>query len=170
MTRGEKIIQALTEGKLRISKDFRIATLTTILQRQGLLARSEDLDEILATGEGGPTGRSLPEPMKSFETWFLGRVAQSVDAGKVAANLLMKLQAEFAAARATSQEASRSIAIRDIAEIAGIDQKRAAETLAAIEAQPTVAQEKLMRRIAETWLEGQREGHRSRGSGWRSRG
>lgn len=170
MTRGEKIIQALSGGKLRISKAFRIATLTTILQRQGLLARSEDPDEILAPGEGGPTGRSLPEPMKSFETWFLGRVAQAVHAGEVAANLLMKLQAEFATARATPQEAGRAIAIREIAEIAGIDQKRAAETLAAIEAQPTAAQEKLMRRIAEAWLEGQREGRRSRGSGWRSRG
>lgn len=40
--------------------------------------------------------------------------------------------------------------------------EQAGETLAAIEAQPTITRELLMRRFVETWLEGQRKAYQSR--------
>lgn len=43
-----------------------------------------------------------------------------------------------------------------IADLAGVGETQAAETLATIEAQPTVTRELLMRRFVEAWLEGQR--------------
>ena len=49
-------------------------------------------------------------------------------------------------------------AVRQIADLAGVDQEKAAEALPAIEAQRAVTRELLMRRIAEKWLEGQRRG------------
>lgn len=41
----------------------------------------------------------------------------------------------------------------------GIPVTQAARGLAALEAQPTVTRELLMRRIAETWAEGQRRAY-----------
>lgn len=71
---------------------------------------------------------------------------------------LYKLQVEFEAARerAQEQEARYAVAVRLIADIAGISEERAAAALAAIEAQPMMPRESLMRRIAEAWLDGQR--------------
>ena len=97
--------------------------------------------------------------MESFETWLLRRVAQAVEAGEVPAALLTNLQAALEAGRAVSQEAGHAAAIRQIADIAEIPEKQAAEALAKIEAQPTVTRELLMRRIAEAWLEGQRRAY-----------
>lgn len=44
---------------------------------------------------------------------------------------------------------------------AGGSLEQAEESLSALEAQPSVTWERLMRRIAEAWLEGQREAYRS---------
>jgi DNA-directed RNA polymerase specialized sigma subunit len=101
--------------------------------------------------------------MESFEIWLLRRVGQAVEAGEVPVKVLMDLQAALEAARAISQEAGHAAAIGEIADIAGIPEEQAAETLAAIEAQPTVTREILMRRIAEAWLEGQRRATGSSG-------
>jgi len=70
---------------------------------------------------------------------------------------LTELQTEIQAARGRPQEESHAAAVRQIADLAGVDRERAAEALAAIEAQPTVTRELMMRRIAEAWLEGQRK-------------
>ncbi len=94
--------------------------------------------------------------MNTFESWLLHRVAQAVEAGEVPAALLADLQAEIETARERSQEASHAEAVRDLAERLGIPVAEADRALAAIEAQPTVTRELLMRRIAEVWLEGQR--------------
>ncbi len=101
-------------------------------------------------------GSNEPEPMVTFETWLLRRVAQAVEAGEVAAALLTELQAEIEAARDHPQEESHAEAVRDIAEQLGIPLAEAERALAAVEAQPTVTRELVMRQIAEAWLEGQR--------------
>ncbi|MGD0267328.1 MAG: hypothetical protein ABSD47_20630 [Candidatus Methylomirabilota bacterium] len=53
--------------------------------------------------------------MEGFESWLLRRVAQTVEAGDVPANLLTELQAEFAAARERPQAQSHADAVLDIA-------------------------------------------------------
>ncbi len=63
------------------------------------------------------------------------------------------------AARTSFQGVRHAAAVRQIADPAGIDWKHAEEILDTLEAQPTVTQELLMRRIAETWLEGQRRAY-----------
>jgi hypothetical protein len=45
-----------------------------------------------------------PDPMDSFETWLLRRVAHAVEAGEVPAELLTELHSELTAARARPQE------------------------------------------------------------------
>ncbi len=99
-------------------------------------------------------------PFESFEVWLLRRVARAVEAGEMSAALLTELQAAFEAAQATPQEAAHTAAVRHVAEIAGVPEEQAAETLAAIEAQPEGIRDRLLRRIAEEWLEGQRESYR----------
>jgi predicted ArsR family transcriptional regulator len=47
--------------------------------------------------------------------------------------------------------------VRDIAERLGISATQVKRALAALEAQPTVTRELLIRRIADAWLEGQRK-------------
>ncbi len=83
-----------------------------------------------------------------FVTWLLHRVAQAVEAGEVPEALLTELQAEIEAARDRSKEESHSEAVRDLAERLGIPVAEADRALAALEAQPTVTRELLMRRIA----------------------
>ncbi len=103
------------------------------------------------------------EPIEAFETWLLRRVAQAVEAGEVPEALLTELQAEIEAAKERPQEEGHAAAIRQIAEMAGVDPGKAAQTLAAIEAQPGVTRELFMRRIAEVWLEGERREYREQG-------
>jgi hypothetical protein len=91
--------------------------------------------------------------MDTFESWLLHRVAQAVEAGEVSVDLLTELQSEFDAARARPQEEGRVAAIQHIVDLAGVQEEEAAQTLAAVEAQPNVTRELLMRRIAEAWLE-----------------
>jgi len=106
-------------------------------------------------------GSEAPGPMESFETWFLRRVTQAVEAGDVAADLLMELQREIKAAKSASQEEGHARAVRDVAERLGIPVEQVEEALDALEAQPSVTRELFMRRTAEGWLEGQREAYRT---------
>ncbi len=101
------------------------------------------------------------EPLENFEPWLLHRVAQAVEAGEVSAGLVTDLQAELAAARERPQEEGHAAAIQHIADLAGVPEEEAAKTLAAIEAQPSVARALLMRRFVEAWLEGQRRAYRA---------
>jgi len=96
----------------------------------------------------------ISDPMETFEPWLLRRVAQAVEAGEVPASLLTELQTEIQAARGRPQAEGHAAAILQIADLADVDQKKAAEVPASIEAQPTVTRELLMRRTAGAWLEG----------------
>lgn len=94
--------------------------------------------------------------IEDFETWLLRRVAQAIEADEVPAELLIELQTEFDAARLTPQDVGHAAAIRQIAALGGVPEEEAAGTLAVVEAQPMVTREFLMRRFAESWLEGER--------------
>ncbi len=97
-----------------------------------------------------------PEPLESFETWLLRRVAQAVEAGEVSGDLLAELQAEFEASREKSPEQSHSDAAQDVALELDLSIEKVEAGLAALETQPRVIREHLMRRIAKAWLEGER--------------
>ncbi|HSD52502.1 MAG TPA: hypothetical protein VLG48_13950 [Candidatus Methylomirabilis sp.] len=102
--------------------------------------------------------------MDTLEPWFPCRVAEAVEAGEVPEALLTELQAEIEAEKERPQEEVPAAAIQQIADLAGVDRGRAAQVLATMEAQPEVARELLMRRIAEAWLAGQRRAHDRNGS------
>ncbi len=89
-------------------------------------------------------------------------MAQAVEASEIPADLLTELQAGFEAAREIPQEEGHTQAVRDIAERLEIPLEEAEKSLMAIEAQPTVTREMLMRRIAEAWLESQRTAYQQR--------
>ena len=97
--------------------------------------------------------------MSEVETWLLRRAVQAVETGEVSVDLLTELQAEFEAARDRPQEQSHADAVQDIAERVGIPLGEAERRLTALEAQPRVTRELLLRRIAEAWLEGQGKGY-----------
>ncbi len=101
-----------------------------------------------------------PESLEDFESWLLRRVAQAVEAGEVSADLLTELRAEFDSARGRPEAEGHAAAVQHIAGLAAVPEEEAAKTLAAMEAQPAVTREVLLRRIAEAWLEGQREAYR----------
>ncbi len=104
------------------------------------------------------------EPMEGFESWLLHRVAQAVEAGEVPADLVLELRAEIEAAGETPQEEGEVAAVRQIAEIVGISEERVAKVLSFIETEPAVVRERLLRRIAEAWLEGHQEAYRRGGA------
>ncbi len=103
----------------------------------------------------------IPDPSESFESWLLHRVAKAVEAGDVPADLLTELQGEFEAAKGMPQGEGHVRSVRDIAERLGIPVDQVERGLGALEAQPGVTRELLMREIAERWLEGQRQAYRS---------
>ncbi len=116
-------------------------------------------------GGDDPVGNDIPAPKDTLESWLLHRVAQVVEAGEVSADLLADLQAEFETARERPQGEAHAAAIQHIADLGGVPEEEAAGTLAAMEAQPTVTRELLMRRFAEAWLAGHREAYRTRNRG-----
>ena len=101
-----------------------------------------------------------PMPLESFESWLLRLVAQAVESGEVSVDLLTEVRAEFVASRDKPPEQSEADAVHDIAIELQMPVEKVEAGLAALEAQPTVTRELLMRRIAEAWLEGQRLAYR----------
>lgn len=104
----------------------------------------------------------VPEPPEGFESWLLRRVAQAVEAGEVPVDLLAELQAEFEASRAKPPEQSRTDAVWDLAVELQMPIEKVEAGLAALEVEPKVIRELLMRRIAEKWPKGQRLDYRRR--------
>jgi len=102
------------------------------------------------------------EPIEAFEPWLLRRVAQAVEAGDVPADLLAELQAEFETSREKTLEQSQSDAVQDVAVELQMPMEKVEAGLAALEAQPRVIREALMRQIAEAWLDGQGKAYRRR--------
>ena len=101
-------------------------------------------------------------PLEDFEIWLLHRVAQAVEAAEVSAELLVELQAVIEAARAVPEEAGEAAAIRQVAELVGISEERAAKALSAIETQTDEVRHRLLRGIAEAWLKDHQEAYRQR--------
>jgi hypothetical protein len=95
--------------------------------------------------------------VESFESWLRRRVAQIVEAGEVSVDLLTELQAEFEASREKPPKESHADAAQDIASELGMTVERVEAGLAALEVQPRVVREVLLRRIAQAWLEGRRK-------------
>ena len=93
--------------------------------------------------------------MEAFEAWLLHRVAEAVEAGEVSANILAELRTEAERAREVPQEEGHALAVQAIAEQLGLPVDQVDKLLGALEAQPTVPRELLMRRSVETWLRGQ---------------
>jgi len=115
----------------------------------------------LREGRNHPATRDTHDSMDSFETWLLRRVAQAVEAGEVPAGLLTDLQAEVGAAKDLPQEEAHARAVGEIAERLGIAEEEVEQGLKALEAQPEITREMLMRRIADAWLDGKRRAYQS---------
>ena len=111
----------------------------------------------------GAAVRTIPDITEAFEVWLLRRVRWAEAAGELPGSLLAELQDELQAAGQRGEDPGRAVVLRQVADLAGIDRKRAAEVLDSIEAQPTVTREHQMRRIAEAWLEAQRGTHGRKG-------
>ncbi len=99
------------------------------------------------------------ERMPVFESWLLRRVAQAVEAGEVSATLLTDLQAEIETARDKPQAEAHAEAVQDIADRLAMPPEKVEAGLAALEVQPSVTRELLMRRFVETWLAEQRKAY-----------
>ncbi len=99
--------------------------------------------------------------METFEPWLLHRVAHAVEAGEVSGDLLIDLRTEMERGRKLSQKEGHARAVQELAARLAVPVARLEQMLAAFEAQPTVARERLLRRIAEAWLAGQRRRYRS---------
>ncbi len=105
-------------------------------------------------------GGDSPESLEGFQHWLVRRVAQAVEAGEVSEALLTELQAECEAAQEKPQAEAHAAAIQHLAILVGEAEERVRSVLEAIDAQPTVTREFLLRRFAEAWLEGQRKAYR----------
>ena len=101
----------------------------------------------------------------SDESWLLSRVAQAIEAGEVPADLLSELQAEFETSREKPPEQSQADAVQDIAIELQMPVEKVEAGLAALEVQPLVVREVLIRRIAEKRLEAKRTPQRTKQSG-----
>jgi hypothetical protein len=98
------------------------------------------------------------------ESRLLRRVAQTVEAGEVPADLLTELRSRMEWARKLPQEKGHALAVQDIAERLGLPLDHAEAMLAALEAQPTVARELVLRRVVEVWLAEQRRAYGAQGT------
>ncbi len=100
-----------------------------------------------------------PSAAEPFERWFPRRVAEAVQRGEVPEVVLSRVRAMLNAGDDASAELPRIAAVCEIADLAGIPPGQAAAVFGALQQLPGVAQERLARRIAEAWLEGQRRQH-----------
>jgi hypothetical protein len=115
--------------------------------------------QLFLSEHGGAAVRTAPETTEPFDVWLLRRIRMAEEAGEVPGGLLMELQGELQAAEEQGEDVGRAVIVRQVADLAGIDRKLAAEVLDTIQAQRTVTVEMLMCRIAEAWLEAQRGTH-----------
>ena len=77
----------------------------------------------------------------------------------MSATLLTDLHAAMAEVRAHPPETRDALALMDLAEHVNIPVDELTELLATLEAQPTVARERCLRRFVEAWLVHQREAY-----------
>jgi hypothetical protein len=101
----------------------------------------------------------MPDPAEDFENWLLHRVAEAVEGREVSTDLLTDLQAAIAETRAQPPEARDALAFMDLAERVNLPVGELTDLLATLQAQPTVARERFLRRFVEAWLIHQREAY-----------
>ena len=106
-----------------------------------------------------------PDPVDAFETWLLQRVAHAVETGEVSAALLTDLQAEITEARGRPADERHRLAVQELAERFGLSVDALQEWLAALERQPSVTRELLLRQVVEAWLKEQRAEYETRHRG-----
>ena len=99
----------------------------------------------------------MPDPLDTFESWLLHRVAEAVEGAEVSADLLTELHAAIAEARARPPEARDALALMELAERVNLPVDHLTELLATLQAQPTAVRERFLRRFVEAWLMQQRE-------------
>jgi hypothetical protein len=104
----------------------------------------------------GAAVRTTLETTEPFDVWLLRRIRMAEEAGEVPGGLLTELQGKLQAVEQQGEDAGQAVVVQQVADLAGIDWKLAAEVLDTIEAQRTVTGEMLMCRITEAWLESQR--------------
>jgi CheY-like chemotaxis protein len=109
-----------------------------------------------APGPSG-VGEDPPPAAEPFASWLPRRVAEAVQRGEVPAGVLSRLRALLQAGAEASAALPRRAAVGEIAELAGIAPAQAAAVFEALERLPGVAPERLARRIAEAWLERERQ-------------
>ena len=111
----------------------------------------------------GPAARRVkprvPDPAAPFESWLLHRVAEAVEGNEVSAALLTDLHAAIAEVRARPPESRDALALMDLAERVNLPVDHITELLATLQAQPTEARERFLRRFVKAWLVQQREAY-----------
>ena len=153
----------------------------------GFLAKPFRIEQLLQTVEGAleglPARVDLPAPppesaerrdppddpgvpgaappgAEPFARWFPRRVAEAVCRGEVPKEVLDRLRARLTTGGDATAELPRLTAVCEIADLAEIPPEQAGEVFGALQRLPAVTREPLIRRIAEAWLEKQRERHR----------
>ncbi len=106
--------------------------------------------------EGPSAEERVTDPVGPFGPWLLRRVADAVKARELPGHLLERLRRDLAGAEPTGQAGGDLLSVQEIADLAGVGLAQAAETFAALQQVPGVARERMLRRIAEAWLERQR--------------
>ena len=107
----------------------------------------------------------MSDSLAPFWPWLVRRVEKAVKAGELPGHLLARLHAELAAAPPTALDGGDGLSVQEIADLAGVSIAQAAETFAALQQVPGVARERMLRRIAEAWLERQRRRYQDGESG-----
>ena len=105
------------------------------------------------------------DPPESFETWLRHRLADAVENGEVPATLLTDLHAALAETHAQPPEARNTLALMELAERVQLPMDRLAELLAALDALPAEAQDRIRRRFVDAWLIHQREAYETEQDG-----
>jgi len=98
-----------------------------------------------------------PDPAETFEPWLLHRAAEVVEGREGSADLLTDLHAAIVEARVRPTEARGTVALMELVERVNLPVDHITELLATLQAQPTEARERFLRRFVEAWLMQQRE-------------
>jgi hypothetical protein len=98
----------------------------------------------------------MPEPLEDVESWILRRLGRAVEAGEVSADLLTEFQAVTESDGESAQEEAHAKAVMEVVERVEIPQERAEAILAALQPQPAMIQELVIRLIVELWLADER--------------
>lgn len=100
---------------------------------------------------------NVTDPADAFEAWFRHRLAEAVEGGEISADLLTGLHAVLEEIRNRPPQARDALALMELAERVYLPADHLAELLTSLQAQPSGARERFLRRFVEAWLVRQRE-------------